>query len=490
MGSVWRATHVTLNTTVALKIIKRGAARNARSLARFEREARLVARIVSAHVVRVTDHGHHDGAPFIVMDHLAGEDLRVRLASWGQLGLEETARVVDHTCRALTAAHAVGLVHRDIKPENLFICPAEPDGQERIVVLDFGVAKVCDAMSETAFAPTQTGTLVGTPYYLSPEQARGLKTLGPPADMWSLAVVAFECVTGARAFSAASIGPLIQKIVAGPIPVPSQLMAHIPPALDGWFRRALARDPSQRFPTPKQMSRSFASAIGEEEPASPGEHRQAFSAAGRLDDINAANTIVLPDAAHTAFAARTTRAHSESLSAPSVAQAHTLALPEQTPTIVCIPDPAAQTIALPEAPLPAPPRLPAPAPSAWPTAPTHARSPAFGIAIAGLIAVGLGATVAASVLLRAPEPAPAVEDKSSRPTSEDAGTEDAGTEDAGTEDAGTEDAPATAKGRQTALPASASSAPRPTRDRLLEEPRATPPARTKRRRSSHRPTLD
>ena len=168
MGAVWRARHLALGTAVAVKVIRREAALNRDALQRFEREAMLAARIRSAHVVQALDHGHHDGLPYIVMEYLVGESLRDRLVARGRLTLAETSLVVRHVCRALAQAHEVGLVHRDIKPENIFVSPGEEEGEVVIKVLDFGVAKVTDELGVSAVAPTQTGALLGTPFYVSP----------------------------------------------------------------------------------------------------------------------------------------------------------------------------------------------------------------------------------------------------------------------------------------------------------------------------------
>jgi eukaryotic-like serine/threonine-protein kinase len=267
VGWVFRATHLTLASDVAIKILKRHIATEPRSRARFEREALLAAKLRSDHVVRVIDHGVHEELPFMVMEHLQGEDLRQRLRARRRLALSETIAVVSQVCRGLSAAHQLGLVHRDIKPENVFIRSGD-DGEERVVVLDFGVAKVTDAIALDGFDPTQTGTVIGTPYYLSPEQARGDKALGPAADLWSLAVVAFECLTGERPFNAPAMGPLIAKILYGAIPSPSQVLPSIPEAVDAWFRRALVREPERRFESARAMASAMAAAAGVSAPSS------------------------------------------------------------------------------------------------------------------------------------------------------------------------------------------------------------------------------
>jgi eukaryotic-like serine/threonine-protein kinase len=268
MGAVWKARHMTLGTPVAIKLIKAEAARHGSARGRFAREAVLAAKIKSAHSVKVIDHGEHEGLPFIAMEYLEGESLRHRIDRLGPLSLVETARVVRHVARALSQAHELGLVHRDIKPENLFLTRA--DDEEVIKVLDFGVVKVTDELSRDGVDPTKTGAMVGTPFYVSPEQARGLKTVDFRADLWSLGVVAFECLTGRRPFTAPALGPLIAKIMQGEIPKVSRVApeANFAPEIDMWLANALCRDPARRFGSAREMAEAFsiASGVGESVP--------------------------------------------------------------------------------------------------------------------------------------------------------------------------------------------------------------------------------
>jgi serine/threonine-protein kinase len=263
MGSVWLAEHQSLHTHVAIKLIHFEAAQNALARTRFDREAQLSARIRSAHVVKVLDHGTTDeGLPYIVMECLTGESLRERLRARKRLTPVETAKVVSHVCRALSRAHEAGLVHRDIKPENIFV--AREDDEEIIKILDFGVAKATDALAIAGMDPTRTGTLLGTPYYMSPEQARGLKSIDSRSDLWSVGVLVFECLTGRRPFTAPALGPLIAKIVSGPPPSVLEMApdAQIPAEVEAWMQKALSIDPDARFASAKQLSEAFMVAAG------------------------------------------------------------------------------------------------------------------------------------------------------------------------------------------------------------------------------------
>jgi serine/threonine-protein kinase len=263
MGSVWLAEHTALHNQVAIKLIASDLGKLGQARARFIREAQLAARIKSAHVVQVHDYGvTDDGQPFIAMEYLVGESLRDRLTRLGRLSCADAARVVSHISRALTHAHKAGLVHRDIKPENIFIAVDADD--ETAKVLDFGVAKAADVLSDSSVDPTRTGAMLGTPFYMSPEQAQGLKTVDYRTDLWALGVVAFECITGQIPFTASALGPLIGKIMAGPVPVPSKVApdVRISPDIDAWMVRALAKDPAQRFASAREMADAFMIAAG------------------------------------------------------------------------------------------------------------------------------------------------------------------------------------------------------------------------------------
>lgn len=264
MGSVWLAQDTMLSRPVAVKVLRPEVAWRALSRTRFEREAKLAAQIRSRHVVQVLDHGSEGGLPFLVMELLEGESLRERLMRSGRLDIEETAIVVKHVCRALAHSHALGLVHRDIKPDNLFVCRDADEEELVIKVLDFGIAKLPDELAIDSEVATRTGAMVGTPFYVSPEQARGLKTVAPSSDLWSLGVVVFECLTGQRPFSASGMGPLIAKMLHAPIPRLAQVVPELAsaPDIQRWLDHALERDPHKRFPSARAMSEAFMVAAG------------------------------------------------------------------------------------------------------------------------------------------------------------------------------------------------------------------------------------
>ncbi len=255
MGSVWRAEHLTLRSSIAVKLIDPEIAGRKDMLERFQREAQAAASLRSPHVVQILDYGVDEGVPYIAMELLEGESLADRLLRVRQLSYVETTRFVTHVARALARAHEAGIVHRDLKPDNVFL--VRNDDQEIAKVLDFGVAK--HGALGSGKGPTRTGNILGTPGYMSPEQAQGTKAIDGRSDLWALGVIAYECVVGEVPFESEALGDLLLKICVQPIPVPSQHAgAHgVPPGFDAWFARACCRDVEQRFQSAKELAEAL-----------------------------------------------------------------------------------------------------------------------------------------------------------------------------------------------------------------------------------------
>ena len=251
MGSIWRAHHLVLAAPVAVKLIDREAIPDEETLGRFMREAQSAATLRSPHVVQILDYGVDDKLPFIVMELLDGENLAQRLRRLKRLSAADTARIITHIGRAVARAHEAGIVHRDLKPENVFLIRNEDE--EIAKVLDFGVAKVSVSEIGQEGSRTRTGSILGTPYYMSPEQAQGNKAVDSRSDLWSLGVIAFECLTGKRPFYSEGLGDLVLQICIRDIPVPSEV-ASVPIGFDAWFARACARDPELRFQTARELT--------------------------------------------------------------------------------------------------------------------------------------------------------------------------------------------------------------------------------------------
>src|SRR6478735_3047011 len=261
MGSIWRAHHLVLAAPVAVKLIDREAVPDEETLGRFMREAQSAATLRSPHVVQILDYGVDDKLPFIVMELLDGENLAQRLRRLGRLGSADTARIVTHIGRAMARAHEANIVHRDLKPENVFLIRNEDE--EIAKVLDFGVAKVSVGALGEQGSRTRTGSILGTPYYMSPEQAQGNKTVDHRSDLWSLGVIAFECLTGKRPFYSDGLGDLVLQICIRDIPVPSET-SSVPVGFDAWFARAVARDPEARFQSARELSDALREVLGGE----------------------------------------------------------------------------------------------------------------------------------------------------------------------------------------------------------------------------------
>lgn len=258
MGSVWLAEHMGLDVPCAVKFIDKDGRDNDEMRARFEREAKAAAALRSPNVVQILDYGVWESMPYLAMEYLEGEDLAQRLDRVWVLSPGEAVYVTGQVARALSKAHAAGIVHRDLKPENVYLTR---DGDEEIVkVLDFGIAK--RSTTELGDSGTKTGSLLGTPFYMSPEQARGVRAVDYRSDLWSLAVIVFQCLTGQLPFESEGLGDLLSKIMFERMPVPSTVKPDLPASFDAWWARAAARDPEERFQSAKELADELAVALG------------------------------------------------------------------------------------------------------------------------------------------------------------------------------------------------------------------------------------
>jgi len=252
MGSVYEVLDETTNSPRALKVMLPSVVEDADQRARFALEAKITGNIESDHLLRIFDAGIRDttGEPFIVMDLLRGEELQAMLTKRGPLPPEEVLVYLTQLARVLEKTHAAGIVHRDLKPENLFVTRRD-DGSPSIKVLDFGIAKV------VAQQQAQKTRALGTPLYMAPEQIRGEATIGPRADLYSFAQVAYTALSGEAYWleeskSHDSLYPLLMALLGGAKEAASaraqrRTGARLPPGFDAWYHRATSPNPEARF---------------------------------------------------------------------------------------------------------------------------------------------------------------------------------------------------------------------------------------------------
>jgi eukaryotic-like serine/threonine-protein kinase len=268
MGVVWRGERLAHQAwPVAIKLMAPSLQGFALARKRFEREVCLAALVRGPHVVQVFDHGLDDktGELYIVMELLDGASVGRRLQHLTRLDPGEVMLLVKQVASALTSIHKAGVVHRDLKPDNIFLIGN--DDEPVFKILDFGLAKqvgleLSDSLDWVidSRALTTKGNAVGTPWYMSPEHLRGEQP-EPRGDLWSLAIIACECLVGRRPFDATDIPTLGAQLLAAARPVPSQL-GDVPAGFDAWFAKATHPDPDQRFQTAKELETALHAVCG------------------------------------------------------------------------------------------------------------------------------------------------------------------------------------------------------------------------------------
>ena len=251
-GAVWLARDRRLGVDVALKLLRPEVVQLAGMFERFARESDLSARMLSPNVVKVLGGGLTEaGVPYIVYEGLDGEDLATKLFRSKRLSLGDMTTVAIHLCRGLARAHGVGVLHNDIKPENVFLTK-DTSGNLLAKILDFGVAELMKHRN-----PDAPSEIVGTLEYIAPEVFLGERAASVQSDIYSVAVVAYECCTGRCPRPATSVGELVMAFAGGPIDPPSALRLEVTPELDAWFARGLHDDPDERFESTKAMAEAL-----------------------------------------------------------------------------------------------------------------------------------------------------------------------------------------------------------------------------------------
>ena len=280
MATVWKAYHPALDRYVAIKVLHPSFKEDPQFAARFQREARIVAKLSHPHIVPIYDFSEHEGMSYLVMRFIEGRTLKAVLKE-GPLSLDRVLETLEPAGEALAYAHQQGVLHRDIKPSN-FIITAEGE----VFLTDFGLAR----MAETTDSTLSRDMLVGTPQYISPEQVRGEK-LDAGTDIYSLGVVLFEMLTGKVPYDADTPYAVIHDHIFSPLPVPTEFNPDIPEDVERVVLKALAKDRKDRFESVREMISSLRGAVPEEAvevvpvPAPPEAVEEAVEAAEEVESV-------------------------------------------------------------------------------------------------------------------------------------------------------------------------------------------------------------
>ena len=247
MGAVWAATHEITGRRVAVKMLRASAHRDVELSRRLVREARAAAAVAHPNVVEVLDVLDVDAeTPAMVMDLLTGETLAERLSRQRRLSLEQCSQLLVPALSAVGMAHSRGIVHRDLKPANLFVAVGA-DGTECVKVLDFGIAKLyADPVAPEETGLTKTGATLGTPCYMSPEQAVGARDVDHLSDVWAFGVIAYECVSGVRPIEGETVGQVVMALMSTGIMPVERLVPGLPPEVSSCIGRMLSRERAVR----------------------------------------------------------------------------------------------------------------------------------------------------------------------------------------------------------------------------------------------------
>jgi serine/threonine-protein kinase len=257
MGVVHAGFDLRLQRPVAVKLLNPTAAADAAALQRFQREALAAGRIGHENICDVRDMGTTEqGTPYIVMELLDGAPLSDRLLAAGRLAPEEAVPIALQVLSALDAAHAAGIVHRDLKPENVFLTESTT-GEQRAKIVDFGISKALADVTDLRL--TETGVVVGSPYYMSPEQARGRRDVDGRSDLWSLGVILYELLTGRLPFEGDNYNEVMINIVTKEPAPPSAIRPELSASLERAVMRALTKDRNERFANAREMAAALGS---------------------------------------------------------------------------------------------------------------------------------------------------------------------------------------------------------------------------------------
>jgi serine/threonine protein kinase len=269
MGVVYLAQHPVIGRKVAIKLLHAVLARDPDIVARFFNEARAIHMIAHENIVEILDFGQTaDGQPYFIMEYLTGESLSEAIGR-GAMDPTRIETIGGQMCRALSAAHAKGIVHRDLKPHNVQLC-TKADGSLLVKILDFGVAKILAQPDGSNSVKTRTGSLMGTPLYMSPEQCKGAGLLDHRTDIYSLGVMLFEMLAGRPPFNAEGVGELFAKHMLEDPPPVTDFAPGAPPHMAAAIMKSLAKEPDARFASMEDFRKALVGEVKVTAPASAG----------------------------------------------------------------------------------------------------------------------------------------------------------------------------------------------------------------------------
>src|SRR5512143_3484748 len=252
MASVYKAYQPSMDRNVAIKVLPRQLAESKEFAARFQQEARIIAKLEHPHILPVFDYGESDGVAYLVMRYLDAGTLKDRMEAGRPLPLAEIDRIFTQLSDALSYAHSHGVIHRDLKPSNALV-----DEQGNIFLTDFGIAKLLESASPRL---TQTDAIMGTPAYISPEQAKAMP-VDQRSDIYSLGIILYEMVTGRVPFVADTPLAVILQHVSDPLPLPSAIKRDIPESIERVILKALAKEPDDRYATTSEFLAAWKRAL-------------------------------------------------------------------------------------------------------------------------------------------------------------------------------------------------------------------------------------
>jgi eukaryotic-like serine/threonine-protein kinase len=258
MGAVYEGENTRIHRRVAIKVLHSAVAATGEAVARFEREAQAAGRIGSEHIVEVLDLGNlPSGDRYMVMEFMDGDSLSGRIRARGRLTPGEAFPIMHQLLEALAAAHGAGIIHRDLKPDNVYLLKSRGGKADFVKLLDFGISKFNQLSGDSGFSMTRTGAVMGTPYYMAPEQAKGSRELDHRVDLYAAGVILYEAITGEVPFNADTFNELLFKIVLEAARPVEQVVPGLDPAFAAIVNKSMAREPSARFQTAREFQQAL-----------------------------------------------------------------------------------------------------------------------------------------------------------------------------------------------------------------------------------------